>query len=140
MDYDHTWAWIQESNDPPNTPNIGGPVNAKIRVEYNYTFVTIDPDGNNIWYHISWGDKEIIYIYGPYHSGEKITLQYNWSEKGFYTIACKAMDVYNEESDWATLKVIMPYSNQLNIIHPLLQKILNLYPNSFRVLRYFLGL
>ncbi|UCD13653.1 MAG: hypothetical protein JSW60_08865 [Thermoplasmatales archaeon] len=99
---------------PPNTPTIKGPTRGKIGVEYNYTFVSTDPDGDDIWYHICWGDKEIIYIYGPYHSGEPITLSYNWTEKGNYTIQCKASDVYNEESDWAYLEVTMPHSYQSN--------------------------
>jgi len=139
ISYDYTWAWIQVSNNPPNKPNIDGPVNGRIRVEYNYTFNTTDPDENNIWYYISWGDKEIIYIYGPYPSGKKITLPYSWSEKGSYTITCKARDVYNEESDLATLEVTMPYFFQL-FIHPVIRRIQNLFSNHFPIIEYLRGL
>ena len=96
------------TNHPPNKPTINGPTNGKPGVEYNYTFVTTDPDGDYVWYHISWGDKEIIYIYGPYPSGEEITLSYNWSEKGTFIITCWARDIYDAESNITTLEVTMP--------------------------------
>jgi parallel beta-helix repeat protein len=95
-------------NTPPNTPTIEGPTRGKPGIEYNYTFASIDLDGDDVWYHLCWGDKEIIYIYGPYNSGEEITLPYSWTEKGNYIIYCWARDIYDEESDIATLKVTIP--------------------------------
>jgi len=39
---DTTFAWIQETNTPPNTPNITGETNGKVGTEYDYNFETID--------------------------------------------------------------------------------------------------
>ncbi len=101
-------------NNPPNKPDISGPNKGKVGIEYNYTFVSTDPDGDDIWYHICWGDKEIIYIYGPYKSGEPIILSYNWTEKGTYSIQCKTRDIYDSESEWTYLEVTMPKSYNYN--------------------------
>jgi len=104
------WSFTTQGNTPPNTPSIDGPTNGKAGLDYNYTFKSIDPDEDDIWYHICWGDTEIIHKYGPYLSGEAITLSYNWKGRGSYTIQCKTSDVYDEESDWAYLEVTMPHS------------------------------
>ena len=124
-------------NHPPEAPTISGPIKGNPGVEYNYTFVTTDPDGDDVWYHICWGDKEIIYIYGPYPSGEEITLSYNWSEKGTYIISCWARDIYDAESNITTLEVTMPRNKVIN--KPVMQFLQN-YPNLFPILRQLLGL
>lgn len=95
-------------NNPPNAPEIEGTVNGKVGETYNYSFTSIDPDGDDIYYHLCWGDKEIIYIYGPFPSGEKLNLSYNWSETGSYIITCWSRDVNNEVSEISTLEVTMP--------------------------------
>lgn len=95
-------------NNPPSTPTIDGPIRGKVGELYDYEFMSIDPNGDDIWYHICWGDKEIIYIYGPYNSGEEITLSYNWSERGSYVITCWARDEYDQISKNATLDVTIP--------------------------------
>jgi len=121
-----------KGNQPPNAPNITGPSQGKPGVDYDYTFVSTDPEGDDVWYHIGWGDKEIIYIYGPYPSGEEITLTYNWSEKGIYLITCWARDIYNTTSNTTMFEVTIPRSKTtenvllLSILErfPLLQKLI----------------
>jgi len=99
---------VKVGNQPPETPLIEGPTKCKPDIDYNYTFVSTDPDGDDIWYHLCWGDKEIIYIYGPYPSGEEITLTYNWSEKGTYSITCYARDIHDAVSNVTTLEITIP--------------------------------
>jgi len=116
------------SNNPPDAPTIDGPTIGKVGEEYNYTFQSTDSDGDDIYYHICWGDKEIIYIYGPYKSGKPLTLSYNWTQKGTYVIQCKTRDIYDSESNWAYLEVTMPKSHNwfMNWFYkfPLLQRLL----------------
>jgi hypothetical protein len=102
-------------NSPPTAPEIEGTVNGKIGVVYNYTFLSSDPDGDDIYYHLSWGDKEIIYIYGPFPSGTKLTLSYNWTEIGTYIITCSTRDIYDEVSEISKLEVTMPRNKIINI-------------------------
>jgi len=101
-------------NQPPESPTIDGPTKCKSGIEYDYYFVANDPDGDHIWYHICWGNEELIYIYGPYPSGEKLTLSYNWADKGTYMITCWARDIYNEESNVTTLEINVPRSKEVN--------------------------
>ena len=126
------------NNSPPNSPFINGPTNGKVGIDYNYTFISTDPDEDDIWYYISWGDKEIIYIYGPYSSGETITLSYNWSNKGNYIIQCKAMDENYLESDWTEFEVTMP-RNRAIMNTPFLN-FLESHPILYQLLQRFLRL
>jgi hypothetical protein len=101
---------IRIGNTPPNKPEIAGPRKGKVGKSYDYTFSATDPDGDDIWYHIGWGDKEIIYIYGPFPSGEELKLNYTWVDKGIYVISCWVRDVYDEESETANLEVTIARS------------------------------
>jgi len=106
-------------NSPPNPPTIKGNIKGKLGVEYSYTFVSIDPDNDEIYYYINWGDGNIEQWIGPYSSGQQITFNHTWSEKGTYSLLCKTKDVYGLESSWSELSVkILRYKNSFNPIFP----------------------
>jgi len=107
-------VWVQETNEPPNLPTITGPNAAQVGRTYDYTFSTTDPEGNDVWYFVEWGDEEIIYLFGPYESGEDVILKHSWNKQGTYTIRAKAKDVFDDESDWAELTVNTPRNKVLN--------------------------
>ena len=50
----------------------------------------------------------------------RILETHKWIDRGAYTIRSKAKDVYNVESDWATLEVSMP-KNKFLLIDSLLE-------------------
>jgi len=126
------------ANQAPYSPEIDGPTNGNAGTVYDYSFITTDPDGDDIWYFIDWGDGSYEDWIGPYSSGQEITVSHTWDEEDAYTLAAKAKDEYGLESDWATLEVEMPVNQQ--VINPLLQMILERFPNAFPILRYLLGL
>ncbi len=95
---------ISSPSLPPNKPEIFGPTTGKKGVEYEYTIVSTDPDGDRIYYFIDWGDGNTQQV-GPYNSGEEVTVSHIWNEKGSYEIKVKAIDEYGAQSDWATLPI-----------------------------------
>lgn len=95
-------------NEPPNTPSITGQINGKPGVTYLYIFVTIDLDGDDVYYYVDWGDGDNSGWKGPYNSGEEASATHSWSSQGTYTIKVKAKDTLDDESDWGTLEVTMP--------------------------------
>ena len=100
------------NNNPPNAPTISGPSSGKININYNYTFNSIDPDGDEIYYHVQWGDTILPIVYGPYLSGEDVILNHSWGEKNTYSIIVKAVDIYDAESDYANHEIKIPKNNQ----------------------------
>ena len=103
----------------PEIPNIDGPDQGKAGVDYDYIISTTDPDDDDVYYYIDWGDGNAEEWIGPYNSGEEITVNHTWVEKDTYTVRVKARDVYDAESGWATLDVKMPLATQ-QIQSPLL--------------------
>jgi len=99
-------------NDPPSKPTITGPTNGEAGQSYDYDFTATDPDDNDIRFYIKWGDGYEDGWLGPYASGTIITKSHTWLDEGSYIIRAKAKDVHDEESDWGTLEVSMPFIQQ----------------------------
>jgi len=97
----------QMPNSPPDIPTITGPLNGKINTEYTYRVVTNDPDGDDVYYCIDWGDGTDEVCIGPYTSDEEAIITHTWTEKNTYTLRVKAKDANDAESDWATLQLSM---------------------------------
>lgn len=123
-----------EENNPPNTPEITGSNSGKAGEEYNYTFSSVDPDGDAVQFYIEWGNgNEWTEFLG---SGEDLTISHTWNEKDDYTIRAKAKDINGAESDWATLEVSMPKNK---IINPF-ERFMENHPNMFPLLRHLMRL
>jgi thiol-disulfide isomerase/thioredoxin len=95
-------------NLPPNAPTIEGPTTGKKGEEYEYTFTVEDPNGDDVYLWVEWGDGSVIEWSGPYKSGESVQFSHKWTEQGTYTIRAKAKDILEEEGEWETLEVSMP--------------------------------
>ncbi|KYK20989.1 hypothetical protein AYK21_01175 [Thermoplasmatales archaeon SG8-52-2] len=86
---------------PPKAPTISGPENGIINQEYNFTINTTDPNGDDIYYYIEWGDNTSSGWIGPYTSGKEVTINHTWSEEGVYEIKAKAKDFFDLTSKWS---------------------------------------
>lgn len=105
-----------EPNDSPFAPSINGTINGNAGVEYTYTFNSVDPDNDDVYYWIEWGDgyKEI--WKGSYPSGIDVSFTHTYDREGTFTIKAKAKDTHDLESDWNTLTVTMPRNKNINNI------------------------
>ncbi len=99
---------IKGYNNPPEIPTFNGPTNGKVRKEQAYTVSTVDPENNDVYFYIDWGDQTNTGWIGPYSSNKEVIANHSWSEKGNYTIKAKAKDIHDAETDWTTLEVTMP--------------------------------
>jgi parallel beta-helix repeat protein len=120
-------------NNPPNTPTITGQKKVKINVEYTYTSRTTDPEEDQVYYWFEWGDGTNSGWIGSYASGATASAKHKWTEKGTCQIKVKAKDIQGDESDWATLEVIIPRT-----YNPLILKLLERFPNAFPIIRHLL--
>ena len=126
------------ANEPPSTPIIEGETEGQAGEEYEYTFVSTDPDGDDIYHEIEWGcgDTEST---DYYPSGETGSASHTY-EEGTYIIRVKAIDINEAESDWGTLEVSMPVNIAFNFNFNLLEWLFERFPSAFPILRHLLGL
>ncbi len=125
---------ITKENLPPNAPTINGPTSGKKGIEYEYTINATDPDGNNIKYFVDWDDGNTVWT-NYYKSGTEIKLKHTWNSMSTFTIRTKAKDIFEEESEWETLKVVMPKTQNV-LIYWLVES----FPGMFPILKFFFGL
>jgi hypothetical protein len=125
----------------PNTPAITGPIKVKPNVLINYTVVTSDPDGDDVYYVVYYLDSfegtPFIFEYtiGPYKSGEEATTEILFLSKGTHTLQVGAIDTAGLESAWGTLDITVPRIHSFN---SLFLKFLERFPNAFPILRHLL--
>ena len=67
-------------------PEISGPAHGDVDTEIEYTFVTNDPEGDNISIKIDWGDGEITDWLEEHKSGEEFKVSHSWDVEGEYEI------------------------------------------------------
>jgi outer membrane protein assembly factor BamB len=117
--------------DAPSAPDINGPKSGWPIIKYEYTFKSTSPLGNDVYYYVDWGDNTAKDWFGPFSSGEEVTLSHAWYLQGTYTIKARAKDTDNLWGPWGELEVTMPKNKAtsnmllLRILErfPLLQKI-----------------
>jgi parallel beta-helix repeat protein len=96
------------SPEAPNKPYINGPKIGKPGIVYNYTFVSTDPNGDDVFYYINWGDGTYEDWIGPYASGTIVTVNHSWSKRDYYWIIAQAKDVNGLIGPIGTFAVTMP--------------------------------
>lgn len=93
-------------NQPPNKPQISGPNSGTIHEVYNYTFFISDPEGDESYLWVDWGDNTTTSWLGPYKSNENVVLNHSWLENGAYQIKAKLRDTF-DVGEWGTLTIAM---------------------------------
>ena len=125
-------------NEAPTPPVITGPPRGKPGVEYEFTFQSTDPEGEDIIYCMKWGDG-VEFCIGPYPSGEVATSSHIWEEEGDYTIEATATDPHEETSDPSYHDISIPRARARNL--PMfLQNLFLRFPNAFPILRQLLSI
>jgi len=122
------------NNKAPTPPEITGRKRGTVGEEYEYTFLSTDPDGDEITYCMKWGDGTPEYCIGPFPLGEGAKDKHIWEDGGKYTITATASDPYNHTSEPGTFVVTMPVFKSLNFNFNLLTWLLERFPLLERLL------
>ena len=125
------------SNRAPCAPIIVEDSSGDDKLECQCTFYSTDPDGDDLFYWIDWGDSNVELIQpldddekvvpwdGPYDSGYQLSLNHKYSQRGKYEITIISKDIYDLESPETKISVTISYFKAFNLI---LERILNLFP------------
>jgi hypothetical protein len=132
------WSFTTRATipSPPGIPIINGPTSGKPGDYFTYTFVSIDPDNDNVFYQINWGYGTIEDWFGPYESNELVSIVHGWDLKGKFTIQARAKDVNGDIGGWGTLDVTIP-RNKI-VTNMFLQRFYENHPYLFQLIQKFM--
>lgn len=119
------------------TTSISGPSVGRINKPYTFNVFAVDPQDDDVYLYVDWGDNTNTDWEGPYDSGEEIQLVHSFSERKNYTILAKAKDLDGHEGKEQPLIITMPTS-----YIPFLwfwERFFERFPNAFPILRYLFG-
>jgi hypothetical protein len=85
----------------PSAPLVAGPELGEPGVVYNFSFISIDPLGFDLFYYIEWGDGNTSEWIGPYPSNVSINVSHYWENQGNYTIRAKCNNSNGSISNWS---------------------------------------
>jgi hypothetical protein len=119
-------------NNAPNKPSITGPRKGKAGMPYEYTFKSMDPDGDDVTYCVDWNDGSQFEYIGPYPSDFETSAINIWYTQKTYTIMVKTIDIHGAESDWSTLDVIVP--KKKIFFYYLGQELINRFPSVIDII------
>ncbi|MBD3218241.1 MAG: choice-of-anchor D domain-containing protein, partial [candidate division Zixibacteria bacterium] len=88
-------------NNPPDVATINGPSSGNIGTDYEFDFLSVDPDGNDLYYYVDWGDGNTEDWIGPYPSDQKVTVLHSYESTGTFTIKARARDIYDATGPWS---------------------------------------
>ena len=137
---------ISSDNQSPSTPDIIGPCEAKLNKSCNYTIMSIDPQGDNVFYEIRYSDDPMAMIdIGPYLSGISVTFSHCWctyyqKSNPFY-VRVRARDIHDHISDWSTFKTNLTDLDKIktktyiDMVSLFLQKLFHNFPLFEKILK-----
>jgi hypothetical protein len=134
--YVHGWSGkvnklsFDVANSNPSKPIISGPANGNQGTSYDYTFTSTDPESDDLFYYIDWGDGNIEKWTGPFNSGQPATISHTWSTTGIYLIKAKVMDENNGVSYWGNYEVTMPRTIKIenNFLYQFFEWLIDFFP------------
>ncbi len=134
----YTFTTESEINNPPNKPTISGPTTAPAGAECEYTFNAVDPNGDDVKYHIDWDDSNSETT-DFFSSGADVKVKHTWTNQDTYIIRVTAEDANGLIGPEGSLTVTMPRNKAMRA-SPFLSFLSN-HPTLFPLLqRLFLRL
>lgn len=109
-------AWLVKlrwGNIQPGAPTITGPNIGEWATYYYFNFSSIDPDNDDVKYHIDWGDGYINKTDFK-QSGDKVMISHLWRLDGTFTIIAKAEDQYGLEGPETEKTFKVPRNREIN--------------------------
>jgi len=95
-------------------PNVGGP-----EIELEFSAITSDPEGDQVYYMWDWGDGNFSEWLGPFGISTPVKPSYTWNDSGEYTIRIKAKDIHDKEGEWSEdYNISIATQIQINNLRP----------------------
>lgn len=140
--YDYAYVHIEPpANNPPDKAGKpSGPTSGKPGVEYTYTTVATDPDGDSVMVKFDWGDGSDSGWIGPLPSGSTFTAKHTYTAAGDYKIKARAQDYpYLELGPWSDPLTVSITKTRGLFKNTLLLELFNKLLERFLILKFLVS-
>jgi hypothetical protein len=120
------------------TTSITGPTVGRPNKEYTFHVSAVDPQEDDVYLYVNWGDGTNTSWLGPYESGEEIQVIHSFTEQKNYTIKAKAKDITGHEGKEQPLIIKIPFSYNIPFFL-FWARFFERNPHVFPILRQLLG-
>ena len=100
----HDFVLTLDDNQAPKAPTINGPHEGGNGETLTFTFNAVDPDGDDVRFHIDWGDgnsETTVYV----QSGMDIEVEHMWNTWTTFIIKAYAEDEYGNIGPSSTMSI-----------------------------------
>jgi len=95
-----------DGNLPPDAPFISGPSSGTVGEEYLYSFIATDPEEEDTYLSVDWGDGTSTGWIGPFSSNEEVNIGHTWFTNNSYDIKARVRDNF-DVSNWSNYLIAM---------------------------------
>ena len=132
-----------QAQTPSKPSRISGSSSGKTGKQYTYTINSSNPNSDELYYLIEWGDGEYSGV-TPEDIVNKKPITHMWNSPENYEIKVKAIDAYAQQSEWSDPLRVSISKNKATNTDPLFQRFLqqhsDLFPILHRLLQHVLKL
>jgi hypothetical protein len=120
------------AGSPPGEPTIDGPSNGDSGDDIPFIFSAVDPDGDQVRFHIDWGDGTSD-VSDFVNSGADKTVTHSWTGNKDFTIKVQAEDSNGLFGPEETAVISIPRAKARHF------DLFDIFPNLFRILDLIFG-
>jgi PKD repeat protein len=113
-DLNVTQVVINQSNRPPLLPNVTGPQNGIVDLEYEFDVISYDDDNDTIKYTFIWGDNTLSNISDFMSPGVPFKAFHKWTESGIYNVTVIAEDDESITVEEYTIEIMDPDISEMD--------------------------
>ena len=95
-----------KKNKAPNVPNLTGPHSGLSGDTLSFSVSANDPDKDDVFFSIDWGDGTPAAWIGPFASGVGNPVKHVFADSGAFAARVKAKDTKDMESEWSDYDTI----------------------------------
>ena len=95
-----------KKNKAPNVPNLTGPHSGQSGDTLSFNVSATDPDKDDVFFSIDWGDGTPAAWIGPFASGVGNPVKHVFADSGAFAARVKAKDTKDMESEWSDYDTI----------------------------------
>jgi hypothetical protein len=118
--------YTQGDNDPPEKPTLSGDSQVKAGEVYTLTFRAVDPNEDDVRYHIDWGDGTEWTSF--YEQDTDQTATHTYDDQGNFNIVVYAQDEPGDNGPTATKAIEVPKAKPFVFNFNILDWLFELFP------------